>query len=424
MLLKISTIVALLCVSTVAAGGVLTVPMKAHSNPTHRNAGAVTKRYLHKRGISSTSPLTSVEGDIVYSVPLGLGTPAQQFNLAIDTGSPITWVVADTCISNQCRTVANRFNCPNSSTCQQSTTPFNISYVGGDLVAGSYIAETYSLGSLSFKGTVGLVTQDSSTLGSAVDGIMGLWYYPQGSDVPILNVLKNSSVLAQPQIGVWLKGAKSEDNAPGGEITFGGADSQRYTGDVTYVDCGGDSPWTVPVGGMSVSGETINTRGTWATLDTGTSLMLMSETISDAINRAIPGSIKDPKNGWFLPCSGNYPITITLGAHQVTIPYTSLAVQDQTAHTDDGQTVCLSAAMYPTGETAVIKDWLLGDAFLKNIYTIFDFSTATGRIGLATLSGSNSNNTNNNAAGGRGTSMASSMLQALAVVAGAMVALT
>ena len=82
-------------------------------------------------------------------------------------------------------------------------------------------------------------------MGATVDGIMGLWYYPQGSEIPILNVLKNSSALTQPQIGVWLKSSSSEANAPGGEITFGGADTSRYSGDISYVNCGGNSPWTV-----------------------------------------------------------------------------------------------------------------------------------------------------------------------------------
>ncbi|KAF9136879.1 hypothetical protein BGX30_010743 [Mortierella sp. GBA39] len=410
--------------------------MDRHTNSAHTNADSATKRYLHKRylhkrGMSSTSPLTSITGDVMYTVPLGLGTPAQQFNLAIDTGSPVTWVVATSCTSGLCSKVTDRFDCAASSSCQQSTSPFNISYVDGSEVAGSYIAEKYTLGTLSFKGAVGLVTQDSSAMGPTVDGIMGLWYYPQGSEIPILNVLKNSSALTQPQIGVWLKGSNTEVNAPGGEITFGGADTSKYSGDISYVDCSGDSPWTIPVAGMTVNGQTISTSGVLATLDTGTSLMLVSQTVSDAINGAIPGAVKDSKVGWFLPCHGDYPITITFGTRQFTIPYTALAVQDQTATTPTGETVCLSAAMYPTGDTATIADWLLGDAFLKHVYTVFDFSTAKGRIGLASLGsgGSSSSSTsmdnntsssNGNAAGSRG-AMLSSMLQALTVIAVAVV---
>lgn len=33
--------------------------------------------------------------------------------------------------------------------------------------------------------------------------------------------------------------------APGGEITIGGVNPQRYTGDITYINCASDVPWTV-----------------------------------------------------------------------------------------------------------------------------------------------------------------------------------
>jgi putative effector of murein hydrolase len=44
--------------------------------------------------------------------------------------------------------------------------------------------------------------------------------------------------------------------------------------------------------------------------------------------------------------------------------------------------------MFPTGQMAVIQEWLIGDVFLKNVYSVFDFGTnaATGgRIGFAQL---------------------------------------
>lgn len=44
-----------------------------------------------------------------------------------------------------------------------------------------------------------------------------------------------------------------------------------------------------------MNGQTIETSGAMATLDTGTSLMLVSQTVSDAINGAIPGALKDVK---------------------------------------------------------------------------------------------------------------------------------
>lgn len=45
--------------------------------------------------------------------------------------------------------------------------------------------------------------------------------------------------------------------------------------------------------------------------------------------------------------------------------------------------------MYPSGQISSISNWLVGDLFLKNVYTVFDFgtrATSGGRIGFAQLS--------------------------------------
>jgi len=39
-----------------------------------------------------------------------------------------------------------------------------------------------------------------------------------------------------------------------------------------------------------------------------------------------------------------------------------------------------------------IEQWLVGDAFLKNVYSVFDFSSATTRIGFAQLGTNGSSN--------------------------------
>ncbi|KAF9401855.1 hypothetical protein BGX21_000365 [Mortierella sp. AD011] len=85
---SLSAAIALACISISAAAGVITVPMTGLVRPEHQNAVSLTKRYLQKRALTSTSPLTSASNDVMYTISLGVGTPPQMFNLAIDTGSP------------------------------------------------------------------------------------------------------------------------------------------------------------------------------------------------------------------------------------------------------------------------------------------------------------------------------------------------
>jgi len=97
-------------------------------------------------------------------------------------------------------------------------------------------------------------------------------------------------------------------------------------------------------------------------------------------------------DGWVLPCKGNTPITFTLGEFTVQIPYTAVAMQQMQAAKDSkGNVYCLSAIAYPSGGVATIDQWLFGDSFLTNVYSVFDFGTnaATGgRIGFAQLTNS------------------------------------
>ncbi|KAF9358869.1 hypothetical protein BGX26_000733 [Mortierella sp. AD094] len=406
--MKITLLTALILAlssTTSASPSVVTLPIRSLRTASNLNAESLTRRYLQKRGTNSTStsaPLTSVENDVCYTVSLGLGTPPQQFNMLIDTGSPITWVSSSSCTSKNCASV-NRFDCAASSSCVAQNKTFNASYVSGQSVSGSYVAvsakEAFNIQSLNFRAVAGVVTQNTADLPPTVDGLMGLWYVAQKVQVPILNILQATNALSQNIIGIWLEqndGSSIKKTAPGGEITFGGLNSARFTGEVTYINNIPAQQWTIPVGGMKVGNTVINTNGASAAIDTGTTAMLVPKSVADAINGAIPNAVAVDSVGgnWFLPCSGNTPISITFGTFTINIPYTSLAIQSTAVKTTSG-TFCQSAAMFPSGSTASVQEWLIGDVVLSNVYTVFDFGTNAangGRIGFAQLgSGGNSN---------------------------------
>lgn len=107
------------------------------------------------------------------------------------------------------------------------------------------------------------MTQNKAQLPSKVDGIMGLWYYAAGSAVPILNVLSNNTLLPRNMIGIWLQsttpngrssgsGVAPGASSAGGEITFGGVDTTKFQGEITYVNCAGKRPWSVSVSSLDL----------------------------------------------------------------------------------------------------------------------------------------------------------------------------
>ncbi|KAG0089233.1 hypothetical protein BGZ93_009977 [Podila epicladia] len=405
------------------------IPISVFENTDQLTSASITKRYLQRRAMA-TGPLTSIHGDILYTVPITLGNPPQPFNLAIDTGSPVTWVTTSNCTGEGCKGITNHFNCPLSSTCKTSTTPFSSQYVSGTGVSGMYIQDTYSFGSLKFTGIAGLANVDDVKLPPTADGIMGLWYYPKAGSVTILSVLKNSTALTQPVMGIWLQAATTQGvTAPGGEITIGGVNPQRYTGEITYIDCVAGRPWTIPLGGMQIGNTPIFTTGIMAAIDTGTSAMLMPQSFADQINSAIPGALKatNLKGLWILPCDGTTPITFTFGTYVAKVPYSSLAMQNQRVQVvGKPGWYCISSAMFPTGNVVAIEEWIIGATFLRTVYSVYDFGNNEangGRIGFANLAtpgsppgtngttgnggqdgnGSNNNGTSGNGGSGEGT---------------------
>ncbi|KAI9237485.1 MAG: aspartic peptidase domain-containing protein [Podila humilis] len=389
--MKSITAALLLSVATLVTGSTLTIPISVFDNADQLTSVIMTKRYLQRR-VLGAAPLTNLYSDTLYTVPVTLGNPPQPFSLAIDTGSPYTWVTSNTCTGAGCQNVINHFNCNLSPTCKVHPTPLNSSYVSGTGVFGIFVQDTYNIGSLQFTGIAGVANVDDVQLPPTADGILGLWYYPRIGASTILNVLKNSTALTQPVVGIWMQAATIQGaTAPGGEITFGGVNPQRYTGDITYIDCVAEHPWTIPLGGMRIGNTIIPTTGILAAIDTGTSAMLMPKSYADQINSAIPGALQALNlNGlWILPCNGTTPITFTFGTFVANIPYSSLAMQNRRFQvTGRPGSYCQSSAMFPTGVVVPIEEWLFGASFLTTVYSVFDFGNneaGGGRIGFANL---------------------------------------
>ncbi|KAG0252265.1 hypothetical protein DFQ27_008179 [Actinomortierella ambigua] len=396
-------------VALAASTNFVTLPVAKVRNPkAELNARALTKRYLAKRAMG-TSALTNSANDVLYTVPLAIGTPPQTFHLAIDTGSPVTWVSSNTCIGEGCAGV-HTYNCQASSTCRiiQGQT-FTAKYVSGQSVVGSYTQEMMDLASLRFPAIIGVVTQNSARLTAGVDGIMGLWYYGKNAAVPFLDRMKNATILTEQVMGVYLRPSDHTPQAlapgQGGEVTFGGLNPARYTGEITYINNVGPSSWTIPVSGLSVNGQQIPLTNVTATIDTGTTAFLVPPAISNAVNGAIPGAaqLTGADDSWLLPCTGSSKITLTFGTFSADIPYADLVLEATAQQTSRGP-YCYSTVMHPTGATATIDQWLIGDTFIKNVFSVYDFSNTAplGRIGFAKLAEADPRNKNNPGSGGNG----------------------
>lgn len=124
-----------------------------------------------------------------YAINITIGTPPQDVLVLLDTGSSDLWVPAQgsllcsnaEALCNANGTIPNQdarvfaFDPSSSSSFKNSTLPFNISYVDGTLITGSFAQDTVGFGSASIQKGNFAVAQNASS-STPVEGILGVGY--------------------------------------------------------------------------------------------------------------------------------------------------------------------------------------------------------------------------------------------------------
>ena len=115
-----------------------------------------------------------------------------------------------------------------------------------------------------------------------------------------------------------------------------------------------------------VPGQTVGQ--TLVNLDTGTSLAQIPQSYAEVIYGAVPGAQFVRSSGiYILPCDTRLNVSFVFGG----IEYPVHPIDTVTATTDfNGGVVCFSG--FTIGESNS-EDFLLGDSFLRNVYSLYDF---------------------------------------------------
>ncbi len=77
--------------------------------------------------------------------------------------------------------------------------------------------------------------------------------------------------------------------ASGGELIFGGLDSSKYTGSITYVSVAIEGYWEFQMNNVSV-GSTVISSSAYAIVDTGTTVIIGPTSEVDTLNAALGGT--------------------------------------------------------------------------------------------------------------------------------------
>nr|GAT55743.1 acid protease [Mycena chlorophos] len=228
-------------------------------------------------------------------------------------------------------------------------------------------------------------------LTNPVSGLLGLAWQSIASSgaTPLWQTLAASSwdspVMAF-QLTRFLNQSKAQDEEFGGSFTMGFVNQSLYTGDIEYIDMptSTDSYWILSISAITVQGNSvsIDTSGTdsYAAIDTGTTLVGGPPDDIANIYAQIPNSQAGTGNyeGYYLyPCDTDVTVTLSFGGTAWAVSPADFELQEVSRGTCVGSFFTLT-----TGDSA--PSWIVGDTFLKNVYSVFRYSPAS--VGFAALS--------------------------------------
>ncbi|KAH8819655.1 putative vacuolar protease A [Xylogone sp. PMI_703] len=332
---------------------------------------------------------TSLHEDSAHPVPVSnflnaqyfseitIGTPPQSFKVVLDTGSSNLWVPSSECGSIACY-LHTKYDSSSSSTYQKNGSSFEIRYGSGSL-SGFISQDVMTIGDIKIKNQLFAEATEEPGLAFAFgrfDGILGLGFDTISVNKippPFYNMV-DQGLLDEPVFAFYLGNTENGEQDES-EAIFGGVDKDHYTGEITTIPLRRKAYWEVDLDAITFGDSSAELESTGVILDTGTSLIALPSTMAELLNKEI-GAKKSFNGQYTVECNkrDSLPdLTFTLSGYNFTItPYDYIL---------EVQGSCISSFMgmdfpEPVGPLAI-----LGDAFLRKWYSIYDLGKGT--VGLA-----------------------------------------
>ncbi|KAI0253244.1 aspartic protease [Lactifluus subvellereus] len=319
-----------------------------------------------------------------YEAVVGVGSPPTSYTLLIDTGSSNTWVGAGTPYVK-------------TSTSQQTPDSVSVSYGSGSF-SGTEFTDTVTIapGVVIPGQSIGVASK--STGFDSFDGVLGLGpvdltigTLSPDTNTPVPTVTDNlfdQGTIESNLVSVSFE-PTTESQVTNGELTFGGTDSAKFTGEITFAPITTTSPssqhWGIDQSIRYGASTSILTT-TAGIVDTGTTLILIA-TDAFKLYRSATGAVPDSTTGLLSITPAQFDnlesLFFTIG--DTTFELTPNAqIWPRTLNSAIGGTagsiyLVVSDIGTPSGQGL---DFINGYTFLERFYTVFD--TGNQRVGLAT----------------------------------------
>ncbi|KAG0362185.1 hypothetical protein BGZ54_008738 [Gamsiella multidivaricata] len=352
---------------------------KHHDNSENKgNRGsptqATTNQYRYDpQVIIQLDTIGTVSG---YYGKIQVGNPKQTFNVVFDTGSSDLWIPSSKCIEEGCLS-HQRFNGQSSSTYASTVPvlPFEIEY-GTGKVTGVVSEDILTLGGIRSKEPIRFAESlTSSTLfGRAVfDGVFGLAYQEMSSSgqrPPFLAMLEQH-VIKKGMFGFFMARGR-------GELALGGYDSLKIEEDsLKWSKVVKKGYWEINMDKVKSDNTDLLKTPAHAIVDTGTTQIIIPVDLARHLHsKFLPGARHIHDGIYSVPCHGrNMPtLHIQIAGEVYEVPPSLYTLQEIAP----GR--CMSGF---AGEEVDGTAWILGDVFLRSVYSVYDFDN--NRIGFGRL---------------------------------------
>jgi len=335
----------------------------------------------HTRNLKEENEVIKDYANAQYFGSVSIGSPPQSFMVIFDTGSSNLWVPKKGCThcGNPFFGQKSKYDHDKSGSYTADGKDFEIMYGSGS-VSGFFSKDSVILADdLEVTGQSFAEVQDAGGLGLAYalgkfDGILGLGFtsISVGGVPTVFENAIEQSIVDEPVFSFYLG-----DNGPG-ELTFGGYDDSKFEGDLTYTKLLQATYWEIALDGVSAGDYKApdNADGSpiTAIVDSGTSLITGPKKEIAKLAKAV-GAKSSFTGQYTIDCAtlDSMPdIVFTIDGTEYTIPGAKAVIQ--------ASGTCLFAFMGadfpPPG-----PQWILGDVFMRQYYTVFNYNEKT--IGFA-----------------------------------------
>jgi len=330
--------------------------------------GAIAARY---GGVLQDDPISLKDFmNSQFFGTIGLGTPAQKFDVIFDTGSSNLWVPSKKCSSCNHK----KFDSSKSTSYKANGTSFAIQYGTGSLT-GFLSDDLLTLGDLQVSHQVfaEATNEPGQTFQQGkFDGILGMGWPTISVDKvepPIQNMIRQK-VIQQGVFSFYLQ----SDETKAGELDIGGIDTQHYTGDIFYKPLSLKGYWQFALDGVQIGGTSMSTTKS-AILDTGTSLLVGPKKEVNAIAKKVRASCSFITGECMVECSkiSSMPtIDFVIGGKTFPLKPKNYVLQVE------------NQCLFGMAGMDIPQDpiWILGDIFIRDYFTVFDVTNS--RVGIAT----------------------------------------